>query len=598
MTILCQAFADLDENGEIISVMSCLTDVSELKDLEEKLRARTREVEAKMEHVLEMKRQQENFIDMTSHEIRNPLSAVLHLAEEMFNASNDILMDSRVSSIQTTQNETIGDAMKGLIEGAETITACVLHQKRIVDDILVLSRLDSELLQVTPVATQPKDLIHSALKMFEAEIRTADMSLKFEEDDSLRDLNVDWLMFDPNRVIQILVNLVGNAIKFTKTQDVRDIVVTMSASRSRPPSGTDHIDFVPVKNSSTERLGADYNDASRGETIYLSMGVSDTGQGLSPDEKKMLFQRFSQGYVTTERQIISHILIEYRSKRTHTKYGGSGLGLWISKQLTELHGGQIGISTKERQGSNFLFYIQTRRCAPPEDYKRRPDITQETSKATETILSQAAAKPLEDLEPSERPLAVRHRSNSALSAEPPATQEEKKISVLVVEDNLVNQRIIAKQLRKQGCIVNVANHGQEALDFLQTTVFWKHDPEAGTVMPMPGQAVELSIILMDLEMPVMEYVIPFPIPVIHLIVYHIHFSRAMLTRISGLTAVREIRRLQSEGRLNAHIPVLAVTANARGEQLSAALDAGMDSSITKPYSIPDIMKKIKELSLR
>lgn len=272
-----------------------------------------------MEHVLEMKRQQENFIDvscehlrsletiifvieepppnipqMTSHEIRNPLSAVLHLAEEIFTNSGEILDMPQVRGIPKLQQESAKDMLKGMVEAAETITACVLHQKRIVDDILVLSRLDSELLTVTPVATQPKDLITSALKMFEAEVRTAKMPLDFIEDRSLHDLDVQWLMFDPNRVIQILVNLVGNAIKFTKTQEVRQITVSMSASLERPTDVPSDIDFVPLQ-SGSDYMGKGYSENGDGEVVYLSLGVSDTGQGLSGSEKKVLFQRFSQG---------------------------------------------------------------------------------------------------------------------------------------------------------------------------------------------------------------------------------------------------------------------------------------------------------------
>lgn len=126
------------------------------------------------------------------------------------------------------------------------------------------------------------------------------------------------------------------------------------------------------------------------------------------------------------------------------------------------------------------------------------------NKTTEEIHQSAVARNMNELAPEERPLAMRKRSNSVVQA-PPLKENVKPetLNVLVVEDNLVNQRIIAKQLRKQGCIVHVANQGQEALDFLQTTVFWSED-DNDSVMPMPGQAVRLSIILMDLEMPVME----------------------------------------------------------------------------------------------
>lgn len=143
--------------------------------------------------------------------------------------------------------------------------------------------------------------------------------------------------------------------------------------------------------------------------------------------------------------------------------------------------------------------------------------------------------------------------------------KEETFNVLVVEDNIVNQTIVAKQLRKLNCVVHVANHGQEALDFLQKTVFWTGEPPAGSEPQIP-----LSMVLMDLEMPVMD----------------------------GLTAVKRIRKLQADGKLKDHIPVLAVTANARGEQLEEALKAGMDSSITKPYRVPEMMKRIEELAYR
>ena len=101
------------------------------------------------------------------------------------------------------------------------------------------------------------------------------------------------------------------------------------------------------------------------------------------------------------------------------------------------------------------------------------------------------------------------------------------LSVLVVEDNLVNQRVLAKQLRKMGMSVAVANHGGEALEYLRTTAYC-----------MPGEAPQLSLILMDWEMPVMD----------------------------GLTCVREIRKLEDEGVIKGHVPVIAVTANVRSEQ--------------------------------
>jgi len=111
--------------------------------------------------------------------------------------------------------------------------------------------------------------------------------------------------------------------------------------------------------------------------------------------------------------------------------------------------------------------------------------------------------------------------------------------VLLVEDNLVNQKVLSKQLKKVGCVVHVANHGGEALNFLKTSNLWRDNAEGQT----------LDIVLMDLEMPVMD----------------------------GLTCARQIRELQSQGTLTRHVPIIAVTANARKEQIEISMAAGMVS---------------------
>lgn len=112
--------------------------------------------------------------------------------------------------------------------------------------------------------------------------------------------------------------------------------------------------------------------------------------------------------------------------------------------------------------------------------------------------------------------------------------------ILLVEDNLVNQKVLSKQLQNAGCVVHVANHGQEALEFLEKSCLWSGNPG--------GHAVD--IVLMDLEMPVMD----------------------------GLTCARRIRELQSQSMLVTHVPVIAVTANARKEQIEVSIAAGMVSS--------------------
>lgn len=132
------------------------------------------------------------------------------------------------------------------------------------------------------------------------------------------------------------------------------------------------------------------------------------------------------------------------------------------------------------------------------------------------------------------------------------------LHVLVVEDNLINQKVMAQQLRKAGCIVHVANHGADALNFLKTTTFARG---------CGPNAVPLSLILMDQEMPVMD----------------------------GLTCIRHIREWQNSGELTRPVPVIAVTANARPEQIQKAKQAGMDDVVTKPVRIAELVPQMYTL---
>lgn len=121
--------------------------------------------------------------------------------------------------------------------------------------------------------------------------------------------------------------------------------------------------------------------------------------------------------------------------------------------------------------------------------------------------------------------------------------------------------MIAQQLRRSGVkAVHVADDGLAALDFLATTTF------SSTSSSSPS-AVPLSIILMDVEMPVMD----------------------------GLGAVRRIRQLESKGEMKNHVPVVAITANARPEQVATALEAGMDEVVTKPFLVRDLVPRMVAL---
>ena len=102
------------------------------------------------------------------------------------------------------------DEHNGARVAAQTILFCTEHLKRIVDDVLTLSKINSNLLQITPTAVQPKSSVLQALNMFDREMRTSAIEVDFQVDESVPGLGVDWAYLDQLRVLQILVNLVGN----------------------------------------------------------------------------------------------------------------------------------------------------------------------------------------------------------------------------------------------------------------------------------------------------------------------------------------------------------------------------------------------------
>lgn len=277
---------------------------------------------------------------------------------------------------------------------------------------------------------------------------------------------MDWLKFDPSRVLQILINLLSNAIKFTSPREKREITVFVGASKERPTS-SNGIQYLPRRTSREDAAVIQDLDLGTGELVYLQIRVQDTGKGLHEHERKLLFQRFSQ-----------------TSPRTHVQYGGSGLGLFISRELTELQGGEIGVLSEAGVGSTFAFFVQSRRTGPPASALPTTRTAGRSPVPEASVFNIQKQKALNPLAFSRLP--NRAASPSSIGMKGKAISDEVR-HVLVVEDNLVNQKVLSKQLKGAGCIVSVANHGGEALDFLEKSHFCKDGGEA------------LNVVLMDLE---------------------------------------------------------------------------------------------------
>ncbi|KAF2744522.1 hypothetical protein M011DRAFT_479824 [Sporormia fimetaria CBS 119925] len=505
--VLASSMPEVDMNGKVISIMGSLADISHMKWAQGLQERRLKEAE-------ETKRQQNEFIDITSHEMRNPLSAILICADDIASSLSRHSFTGEAAAV-----------VSECIESANNIALCVQHQKAIVDDILTVSKLDSNLLLITPIPVQPVAIIERAMSMFKPEVVAKNIDFRFCPQESLKSLNLDWVNLDPARLTQITVNLITNAIKFTHTCSKRVISVCLGASLDPPDLQTKGFEYVPMRGPlANVTTGEDWGD---GEMLYVRVHVEDTGCGLTSEEKQILFERFAQA-----------------SPRTHAYYGGSGLGLFISRQLAELHGGQIGVSSEAGVGSTFGFFIQARRVDPP------------AYALTSAAPPLQVPKPVNPKPPTSHDLSTALPELSTISPEHLQPKKEEDIlHILIVEDNIVNQKVLSRQLEKAGCKVATADNGIHALNYLSTTAFQKTD------------GVPLSVILMDLEMPEMD----------------------------GLTCVARIRQMETDGCIKEHVPVIAVTANVRGEQIATAMDSGMDAVVSKPFRVHELMHTIERL---
>ncbi|KAI5242404.1 hypothetical protein E4T43_04820 [Aureobasidium subglaciale] len=438
---------------------------------------------------------------MVSHELRNPLSAILQSA------------DGIITTLDFEEVRKKGDTemLDGILDSAQTIILCASHQKCIVDDILCLSKLDSNLLVITPDKVSPPQLVGRVLKMYGAELARASVKAKLEIETSYHDImnSYEYIMLDPSRLLQVVINLLTNAIKFTQFSDIRGLTIYLGASYVKPTGARHKLAFIQPRTTRHEHSTSLSAEWGQGRDVYLQIAMQDTGRGLSDEEMSLLFQRFSQA-----------------SPKTYKQYGGSGLGLFISRELCELQGGQIGVSSPGLgHGTTFAFYVRARRC--PREVTSASESPVALQHVWNTPVTGSTAMPanvgLDDAANSRPAKPIRGLSYTKLQSLPKRDVPKRPLHVLVVEDNLIKDAPIA-----------------------------------------------LDVILMDQEMPVMD----------------------------GITCVREIRAREIANEFIGHIPVIAVTANARSEQIAVMMQAGMDSVVTKPYRIPELVPQMRKLVAR
>lgn len=536
-------------------------DAAQEKKLEFELYQRAQELQVNNQKLREAEKLKSEFLATMSHEIRTPMNGIIGMTE--------LLLLTNLNSDQKNYVKVIQDSSTNLMT--------------IINDILDFSKIEAGKMDLEIINFSPVQVVESQQDLLATKYKSKKLALTTYIDPKIP----KFLKGDPGRIGQVLLNLIGNAIKFTDTGSI----------------------FVEAKLEKDSRI---------------KFSVTDTGIGISKENISQLFQPFTQADSSTSR-----------------KYGGTGLGLSISKKLVTFMNGEIGCDSTPGKGSCFWFILplpageQTGDEIPPprsdlhnlriliaehdpiarevlnkyisswgatigiassvksclqtlqdETERGRPydviflslspkslDVAKQITtnpmfKKTKLILiseygevinqsemlslgfAANITKPFKQSQIFDSIVSTISDASHSVPVQAPilnqeqASSQETKGRILLVEDNQVNQMVAKKMLEKCGYLVFVASNGEESIQQLELSDF--------------------DLILMDCQMPVMD----------------------------GYEATQTIRKLSHPHK--SKIPIIALTANAMKSDEEKCLNAGMNDFLTKPIRLDTLSSKVEQ----